>query len=135
MKRIGGFVVHLFVLLVFFLWTLQAVFMLRGRLFQLEIIAVVGLLVLAVLGMTRLTQGSAAGVRAVYGIGLVNIIALSLVKLQLFFIPLIAAVVGIAASFGSNGETGGETRQEPEKVKEEAKEVPAEIKPKRKRGR
>ena len=102
MKRIGGFVAHLFVLLVLFLWTVQAIFTTlfgKGKLFWLEMIALAGMLVLAVLSMAVFTRGNRAGVRAVYVIGLINILALSLLKWQLFFIPLIAAIVGIAVSF------------------------------------
>ena len=123
MKRIGGFVVHTLLLLVLLLWTVQAIFAIKGRLFQLEIVALLGLLALALLGMVQYAQGNDAQVRVVYAIGLANILALSLVKWQLFYIPLIAAAVGLGVSFARD-----ECQEVPEVQVHEVEPVVTEVK-------
>ena len=138
MKRIGGFVVHTILLLVLLLWTVQAIFAIKGRLFQLEIVALLGLLALALLGMLQYAQGNDAQIRVVYAIGLANILALSLVKWQLFYIPFIAAAVGLGVSFARD-----ECQEVPEVQVHEVEPVVTEVKvesapqkkTKRKRGR
>lgn len=140
MKRIGGFILHAILLLVFLLWTVQAVFVIKGKLFQAEVFVLLGLLLLAVLGLVQYAQGNDAQVRVVYAIGLINILALSLLKWHFFYIPLIAAVAGLCISFVRDEEEEmmdtHDVVPEPE-VTEVKTEKPAETqKPvKRKRGR
>ena len=68
----------------------------------MELVALLGLLMLALLGMVQYAQGNDAQVRVVYAIGLANILALSLVRWQPFYIPFIAAVIGLFVSFARN---------------------------------
>src|SRR3989344_8895222 len=104
MKRTGGFVIHAVLLLVFLLASIQAVFSVRGKLLYVEIFVMLGLLLLAFLGMVQYTRGRDAQVRAVYAIGIVNALALSLLRWDFFFIPLIPAIVGLLVSFTKDEE-------------------------------
>ena len=135
MKRNGGFVIHAILLLIFLLGTVQAVFAVKGKLLYVELFILLGLIALAFLGMVQYTRGNDAQVRAVYAIGLVNILALSLLKWQLFLIPLIPALIGLGVSFAKD-EVQHVPAVKPEVKEPEVKVETVEEKPKkRKRGR
>ncbi|MBS3139212.1 hypothetical protein J4207_05915 [Candidatus Woesearchaeota archaeon] len=137
MKRTGGFVIHAILLLIFLLGTVQAVFAVKGKLLYVEVFILLGLIALAFLGMVQYTRGNDAQVRAVYAIGLVNILALSLLKWQLFFIPLVPALIGLGVSFAKD-EVEHVPVVEPKIKEPEVKIETVEEKPKpakRKRGR
>jgi uncharacterized membrane protein len=98
-KRIGGFVIHVVILLIFFLWVVDALFLFRGKLFQLELIAFFGLVTLSVLGMMNYLHKQPELLRATYGIGLLNTLALSVIAWDLLVVSLIASVGGLFFSF------------------------------------
>ncbi|HLD33764.1 MAG TPA: hypothetical protein VJB66_03485 [Candidatus Nanoarchaeia archaeon] len=98
-ERIIGFVAHIFFLLLFFLWTMNALFLLEGMLLYVEIIVFCGLLASAAIGIsTYLRNKNYVPLRIVYILGLLSTAVLSYLVGEYLWYTAAAAVAGLFAS-------------------------------------
>lgn len=96
--HVGGFVVHVLLLLVLFLAAIDTIFLFSGKLFWLEIVIIAGLIVMASVGAGRYASQGSRALLFVYGVTLLDILVLSSIVREVFWLPLVLTALGTIIS-------------------------------------
>ena len=96
--QIGGFVLHVLLLLVLFLDVIDNIFLFGGKIFWIEIAIITGLVVMAAIGIREYARQGSRALLFVYGAMLLNVIVLSSIAVEFFWLSLVFAAAGTAVS-------------------------------------
>jgi cation transport ATPase len=111
---LGGFILHIVVLLLMFLSFVRIVFELSGTMLRLELLIVLGLLLLAVIGMWWYTSyGRSSALMFVYAVSVLNVIVLFVSVGRLEVMPLVLGAVGVFLSMVLRGPANVTHENEP----------------------
>ncbi|MBI4153350.1 hypothetical protein HY497_02405 [Candidatus Woesearchaeota archaeon] len=98
--RIGGFVLHILLLLVLFLAMIDNIFLFGGKIFLMEVAIIAGLVVIAAMGVGAYARQGSRALLFAYGAILLNVIVLSSIAAEFFWLALALAAAGTVASLG-----------------------------------
>src|SRR3989344_36940 len=96
--HVGGFVLHTLILLILFLSVIDNIFLFGGKIFWMEIIAITGLVLMAGLSMRRYAKQGSRALLFVYGALLLDVIVLSSIASEIFWLSLVFAAGGLVVS-------------------------------------
>ena len=96
--QVGGFVLHTLILLILFLSVIDNIFLFSGKIFWMEMIAITGLVLMAALTMGMYAKQGSRALLFVYGALLLNVIVLSSIAAEIFWLSLIFAAGGLVIS-------------------------------------
>ena len=89
---------HTLILLILFLSVIDNIFLFGGKIFWMEMIAITGLVLMAALTMGMYAKQGSRALLFVYGALLLNVIVLSSIAAEIFWLSLIFAAGGLVIS-------------------------------------